>query len=224
MSLSSIWKEIEAWFAAILHHAHAGTLPPAPTVASGPVSLPPVPAAAPVHAPAASAAVAAAAAVAPPTPVVPLAPPATPVVASVSGMTLVQPSDSVAYVTLDLIDAEIAKNPNWAKACHNYLVPAMLFTFTLTNAQQKFVSDALATSTVMGDASSLDGRGIQNNAIDLRPVDPPGGILAFQQAFVMANLAAWIDGCNAAYAKNPDPLQGVLPIIDHSHIAPIAGM
>ena len=43
----SFFSNLRAWFNALLHHHIAGTLPAAPTAASGPVSLPPIPANAP---------------------------------------------------------------------------------------------------------------------------------------------------------------------------------
>ena len=42
MSIETEWENLVAWFEALFHHAHAGTLPPAPVVGGAPVSLPPV--------------------------------------------------------------------------------------------------------------------------------------------------------------------------------------
>jgi hypothetical protein len=42
MSIETEWENVIAWFESIFHHAHAGTLPPAPVVGGPPVALPPV--------------------------------------------------------------------------------------------------------------------------------------------------------------------------------------
>ena len=42
MSIETEWENLVAWFEALFHHAHAGTLPPAPVVGGPPVSVPPI--------------------------------------------------------------------------------------------------------------------------------------------------------------------------------------
>ena len=71
----SIWQEFENWIATLFHHAKAGTLPPASTVISGPVSVTPAPAAATPSPAVPTAAPAVASPIAAPAPVAPIVAP-----------------------------------------------------------------------------------------------------------------------------------------------------
>jgi len=212
----STWQVFKQWVDLMWHHATNGTLPPVPTEASGPVSVPP--AATPVAPPAVVAA---------PTPV---APPLSTVTEWVNGMS--QP-DSLGFVKLQLIEQQRAYDPRWSKVAEWYSIKDILTTFTLTdeqrlNVEANMVECAVTANGPLAGDHPFDGRALTQAFLASAPTRPGAtysrgpqlfNTMSFASGFVdkpdptVADLPAFIAACNAS---------GVYPVINHGGVGAVA--
>lgn len=192
---TSIWQEFKQWVDLLWHHATNGTLPPAPTAASGPVAISPAPAPSvspsPVPTPAATATLS-------------------------DGVLEV---DSRGFAKLAAIENQRATDPKWHNAPMWYAIEGLPNETFEARANLTEAKEMLA----MGSTGAVDsGVGVLNNAYAMTQVGTgfgyqrgtpypdarsfigdnvdAGGNVVYR-GLRPSDIPAWVAACNANYEK-----------------------